>query len=38
MKWFDVDHEMKWFAKERNVKYNPDGVKYREFNLYNFLL
>ena len=35
MKWFDVDHEMKWFAKERNVKYNPDGVKYREFNLYN---
>ena len=35
MKWFDVDHEMKWFTKERNVKYNPDGVKYREFNLYN---
>jgi hypothetical protein len=35
MKWIDVDHEMKWFAKERNVKYNPDGVKYREFNLYN---
>jgi len=35
MKWFDVDHEMKWFAKERNVKYYQDGSRYREFNLYN---
>ena len=35
MKWFDSDHEMKWFSKERNVRYYRDGSKCREFNLYN---
>ena len=35
MKWFDGDHEMRFFSMERNVKYNLDGSKYREFRVYN---
>ena len=35
MKWLDDNHEMVFFSMERNVKYNLDGTKYREFRLYN---
>ena len=35
MKWFDDNHEMVFFSMARNVRYNLDGTKYREFRLYN---
>jgi hypothetical protein len=34
MRWLDGDSEMKFFSKEREVRYDEEG-KYREFNLYN---
>ena len=34
MRWLDGDSEMKFFSKEREVRYDEEG-KYREFGLYN---
>jgi hypothetical protein len=34
MRWLDGDSEMKFFSKEREVRYDKD-TKYREFSLYN---
>jgi hypothetical protein len=34
MRWLDGDSEMKFFSKEREVRYDDEG-KYREFNLHN---
>ena len=34
MKWIDCGSEMKFFSKDREVKYDTKN-KYREFNLYN---
>lgn len=35
MRWIDEGKEMKFFAKQKDIRYNNDGSKYREFNLYN---
>lgn len=35
MRWLDGDSEMKFFSKERVVKYDEYQNGYREFNLYN---
>ena len=35
MRWNDNGKEMKFFSLQRDIKYNNDGSKYREFNLYN---
>lgn len=36
MRWLDGDIEMKFFSKEREVRYDKDkDNKYREFSLYN---
>jgi hypothetical protein len=34
MRWLDGDSEMKFFSKQREVRYDEEG-KYREFGLYN---
>ena len=34
MRWLDGDSVMKFFSKEREVRYDEEG-KYREFGLYN---
>ena len=35
MRWIDEGKEMKFFAKQKDIRYNNDGSKYREYNLYN---